>query len=166
VDTNTKSPSNSRKGLFIITGTITSLFAISAIGGALFPAKPIDSTSQNIAPVVAGVSTQSEDEKTIEVDQTTTPTQEIEQNPEQTQVPTDTPTSSPTAKPTVKATVVKTATPKPTQAKAAYTCNCSKTCEQITTCAEAQYQLNTCGCSKRDADKDGIACDGAPLKCQ
>jgi micrococcal nuclease len=39
-----------------------------------------------------------------------------------------------------------------------YTCNCSKTCAQMG-CAEAQYQLNACGCSKRDADKDGIACD-------
>jgi hypothetical protein len=46
-----------------------------------------------------------------------------------------------------------------------YTCNCSKTCTQITTCAEAQYQLNVCGCSKRDGDKDGIACNGAPLRC-
>ncbi len=39
-----------------------------------------------------------------------------------------------------------------------YTCNCSKTCPNLS-CAEAQYQLNTCGCSVRDADKDGIACD-------
>jgi len=47
-----------------------------------------------------------------------------------------------------------------------YSCNCSKTCTQISSCAEAQYQLNTCGCSVRDADGDGIACDGAPLHCQ
>ena len=40
-----------------------------------------------------------------------------------------------------------------------YTCNCSKTCAQMSSCAEAQYQLNICGCSKRDADGDGIACD-------
>lgn len=39
-----------------------------------------------------------------------------------------------------------------------YSCNCSKTCAQMG-CAEAQYQLTTCGCSKRDADKDGVACD-------
>lgn len=38
-------------------------------------------------------------------------------------------------------------------------CNCSKTCGEIYTCEEAQYQLNTCGCSKRDGDKDGVACD-------
>lgn len=40
----------------------------------------------------------------------------------------------------------------------AYACNCSKTCAQMN-CAEAQYQLKSCGCSKRDADKDGVACD-------
>lgn len=47
-----------------------------------------------------------------------------------------------------------------------YVCDCSKTCSEISSCAEAQYQLNTCGCSVRDGDKDGIACDGAPLVCQ
>lgn len=41
----------------------------------------------------------------------------------------------------------------------AYSCNCSKTCGQMSSCAEAQYQLNVCGCKARDADKDGIACD-------
>lgn len=40
-----------------------------------------------------------------------------------------------------------------------FTCNCSKTCPQISTCEEAQYQLNHCGCTVRDADHDGIACD-------
>lgn len=39
-----------------------------------------------------------------------------------------------------------------------YTCNCSRTCPSMT-CAEAQYQLNHCGCSRRDADGDGVACD-------
>ena len=39
-----------------------------------------------------------------------------------------------------------------------YTCNCSKTCPNMS-CAEAQYQLNVCGCSARDADDDGTACD-------
>ena len=40
-----------------------------------------------------------------------------------------------------------------------YACNCSKTCPNMSSCAEAQYQLNMCGCSTRDADDDGIACD-------
>lgn len=39
-----------------------------------------------------------------------------------------------------------------------YVCNCSKTCPNLS-CDEAQYQLNVCGCSQRDADDDGIACD-------
>lgn len=45
-----------------------------------------------------------------------------------------------------------------TGSSGAYSCNCSKTCPQMG-CAEAQYQLNTCGCSRRDADHDGVACD-------
>lgn len=53
-----------------------------------------------------------------------------------------------------------------TQGSGAYGCDCSKTCKQISSCDEAQYQLKTCGCSARDADGDGIACDGAPLHCQ
>jgi hypothetical protein len=40
-----------------------------------------------------------------------------------------------------------------------YRCNCSKTCTQISTCAEAYYQLNTCGCSVRDGDGDGVPCE-------
>lgn len=40
-----------------------------------------------------------------------------------------------------------------------YVCDCSKTCPQMSSCAEAQYQLNVCGCTRRDGDKDGIACD-------
>lgn len=43
----------------------------------------------------------------------------------------------------------------------AYTCDCSKTCQQISTCEEAYYQLNTCGCKQRDSDNppDGIPCE-------
>jgi hypothetical protein len=48
-------------------------------------------------------------------------------------------------------------------APSSYTCNCRKTCDQIRTCAEAQYQLRTCGCAERDGDGDGTACD---IKCQ
>lgn len=40
-----------------------------------------------------------------------------------------------------------------------FVCDCSKTCPNVSTCEEAQYQLNTCGCTVRDADNDGIACD-------
>ncbi|MFH1187205.1 MAG: thermonuclease family protein, partial [Candidatus Levyibacteriota bacterium] len=40
-----------------------------------------------------------------------------------------------------------------------YVCNCSKSCSVISSCEEAYYQLNTCGCSIRDGDKDGIPCE-------
>jgi len=40
-----------------------------------------------------------------------------------------------------------------------FTCDCGKTCPNIKTCEEAQYQLNVCGCTVRDADHDGVACD-------
>lgn len=56
------------------------------------------------------------------------------------------------------AIVPKTTTPSSNSA-GSYVCNCSKTCSQMSSCAEAQYQLNACGCSARDADDDGIACD-------
>lgn len=45
------------------------------------------------------------------------------------------------------------------QTSGSYTCDCLKTCSQMSSCAEAQYQLDVCGCGARDADKDGIACD-------
>ncbi len=48
-----------------------------------------------------------------------------------------------------------------------FVCDCSKTCSKtISSCAEAQYLLNVCGCAARDGDKDGIACDSSPLNCQ
>lgn len=59
-----------------------------------------------------------------------------------------------------------TTPPSSPPAPPSYACDCKKTCTQIATCEEAQYQLNICGCKQRDADKDGIACDGAPLNCQ
>ncbi len=47
----------------------------------------------------------------------------------------------------------------PKQVTNGFACNCSKTCEQMTSCTEAYYQLNTCGCSKRDGDHDGVPCE-------
>lgn len=40
-----------------------------------------------------------------------------------------------------------------------YICNCSKTCSQMSSCEEAYFQLNNCGCSARDGDKDGVPCE-------
>jgi micrococcal nuclease len=47
-----------------------------------------------------------------------------------------------------------------------FICNCQKSCSQITSCDEALFQLNNCGCIARDGDHDGIACDGKPLFCE
>ena len=73
--------------------------------------------------------------------------------PLQTHAPTPKPTAKPTTTPTVKPTLT------PTTAGGEFSCNCSKTCPNMISCAEAQYQLNVCGCGARDSDKDGIACD-------
>ena len=40
-----------------------------------------------------------------------------------------------------------------------YSCSCSKTCSQINSCEEAYFQLNQCGCSRRDGDGDGVPCE-------
>lgn len=56
--------------------------------------------------------------------------------------------------------VITPPTPKPAVTTPRYTCNCSKTCPNLS-CDEAQYQLNVCGCSRRDGDNDGIACDAS-----
>lgn len=47
-----------------------------------------------------------------------------------------------------------------------YSCDCKKTCPNISSCEEAQYLLTACGCTARDNDHDGIACDSSPLNCQ
>lgn len=40
-----------------------------------------------------------------------------------------------------------------------YSCDCKKTCPQMSSCEEAYYQLNVCGCSVRDGDDDGVPCE-------
>lgn len=40
-----------------------------------------------------------------------------------------------------------------------YSCNCSKVCDAMDSCEEAYFQLNQCGCSKRDGDSDGVPCE-------
>lgn len=63
------------------------------------------------------------------------------------------PTSIPTTSQTYFIPVV------PNTSDGSYVCDCSKTCPNMSSCVEAQYQLNVCGCQARDGDKDGIACD-------
>lgn len=41
----------------------------------------------------------------------------------------------------------------------AFQCNCSKTCPAMASCEEAYFQLNTCGCGRRDGDNDGVPCE-------
>ena len=45
-----------------------------------------------------------------------------------------------------------------------YECNCGKTCSKISTCEEAYYQLQNCGCSQRDSDGDGVPCESLCAK--
>lgn len=78
------------------------------------------------------------------------------------------PSPQPSPSPKVQGVTSQTQTttaPKPAAAAptASWPCDCSKTCSQIASCAEAQYLLNTCGCSQRDGDGDGVACDS---RCQ
>lgn len=47
----------------------------------------------------------------------------------------------------------------PAPTSAAWVCNCSLTCEQITTCDQAYFQLNTCQCFDRDDNRDGVPCE-------
>ena len=96
--------------------------------------------------------------------------------PEATPVPTPIPTPNPT--PTITPKPYIAPTPYPTKAptpiyvapptttnvtppttSSSYTCNCSKTCDSMSSCTEAYYQLNTCGCSARDGDNDGVPCE-------
>lgn len=85
------------------------------------------------------------------------------------QTPNPTPTPTPTATPQPTATAIPTKQPAPMPATLAptpvdtptssWSCNCSKTCTQMSSCQEAYYQLNTCGCSQRDGDGDGVPCE-------
>ncbi len=45
-----------------------------------------------------------------------------------------------------------------------YECNCNKTCSRISTCEEAYYQLQNCGCTVRDSDGDGVPCESLCAK--
>lgn len=50
-------------------------------------------------------------------------------------------------------------TPQQQSSNGSYICDCSKSCSAISSCDEAYYQLNTCGCSVRDGDSDGVPCE-------
>lgn len=89
------------------------------------------------------------------------------------EIPTITPTPTLTPTPTIRPTITilspsptktpplpsATSAPLQVQQQSIYQCNCSKTCPQMASCEEAYYQLNQCGCSKRDGDSDGVPCE-------
>jgi micrococcal nuclease len=97
--------------------------------------------------------------------------------PTNTPVPTTKPTVAPAVyiAPTVTPTVYvaptsapyvyPTSPPPPTnppsggESSGSWTCNCSKTCPNMSSCEEAYFQLNNCGCSVRDGDNDGVPCE-------
>lgn len=94
------------------------------------------------------------------------PTQSVTVAP--TNTPTRLPTQIPTVQPqspTVVLQPVDTQPPTPlaaqptTQPVSGFSCDCAKTCKQMSSCQEAYYQLQVCGCSARDGDDDGVPCE-------
>lgn len=71
-----------------------------------------------------------------------------------TSCPTSTPQPSPT-----KASGTSPTTTGGSSGTSGFTCAGKTLCGQMTSCAEAQFYLNTCGLSRLDADKDGIPCE-------
>lgn len=71
--------------------------------------------------------------------------------------PTSTPHVTVTPTPTIYMIPFKQQTSKPSSN--GFSCSCSKVCDAMASCAEAYFQLNECGCSKRDGDSDGVPCE-------
>ena len=73
--------------------------------------------------------------------------------------PTNTP--YPTAKPTIQIYIQPTEAPvvPAVNANSGYSCDCGKSCPNMSSCDEAYFQLNQCGCSARDGDHDGVPCE-------
>ena len=62
----------------------------------------------------------------------------------------------PTVEPDLKPTAIASpSTPVPTPT---FVCDCTKSCERMS-CSEAQFMLKACGCTNRDANNDGVACE-------
>lgn len=145
------------------------------VGSVMFGLGNSGDNQKAVEQYIASPAPFAANEKILQNDSNTKPATEVEKFVEPSPssllpspIPTATPT--PTPKPTIKPTPVPTpkpvvvVTPKPTSTPVVsytsqWSCNCSKTCPNMSSCDEAQYQLNTCGCGARDADKDGIACD-------
>jgi micrococcal nuclease len=50
-------------------------------------------------------------------------------------------------------------TPTPAPQTNSFACDCSKSCNDISTCEEATFQLKSCSCKSLDGNSDGIACN-------
>ena len=74
-------------------------------------------------------------------------------------IETTAPVVQPVTQPSVQTTPPATTFSTPSPQTSSYSCSCSKTCSQMSSCEEAYYQLNTCGCSARDGDHDGVPCE-------
>lgn len=86
--------------------------------------------------------------------------------PTPTKAPTPTSKPSPTTTLYIPSTstpyipyVPPTTVPTSPPSSGGWTCDCSKTCPNMSSCEEAYFQLNVCGCSIRDGDNDGVPCE-------
>lgn len=152
------------------------LIAIFILAIIFSPNKSANNSQINyqklVIPTPSVTATPTADQTTPTITPTLSPTNKPTVKP--TSIPTIKPTLIPTFKPTIKPILKPTSIPIVTKApiinnqtnNSTYSCDCKKTCTEISSCAEAQYLLNTCSCHQRDKDGDGIACDGAPLHCQ
>lgn len=75
-------------------------------------------------------------------------------NPQPTTIPQEQAPQAPVVEPTELPIFIQQTQPP----IASYACDCSKTCEAMS-CEEAYFQLNQCGCSRRDGDSDGVPCE-------
>ncbi len=64
------------------------------------------------------------------------------------------PTSTPKSSPTTTET-----SDEPSNDSGSFTCAGKTKCDQMTSCAEANFYLNTCEVSRLDGDKDGVPCE-------
>lgn len=79
-----------------------------------------------------------------------------------TPIPTKKPTSIPVSiavtQPSIIPQYIIPTDPPATNNNGGYVCNCAKTCPSMS-CDEAYFQLNQCGCKKRDGNNDGVPCE-------
>lgn len=117
------------------------------------------------------VNEEAEGEPTQKPEPTDMPQPTAVPEPTSTRVPQPTATQIPPTQAPQQVQPSSTAMPPPTSApvqqevaapQPAYGCDCSKTCTQMG-CEEAYFQLNQCGCSRRDGDSDGIPCENVCL---